>query len=157
MTWFPQPASFCVFLSFHLSYILTFFITGLSLILQEAGRVAGLALMRQFGWKADLRKPDLEVMNIYLSFCTAALPPVHASHGSLSHKSHICMDPAAKQCRKCLPQTGVPLPPPKKSSTVMLQRHCALHEGDTSLSGDATGGFVGLLGLYLSFIGNQCI
>ncbi|NP_001012108.2 THUMP domain-containing protein 2 isoform 2 [Rattus norvegicus] len=27
---------------------------------QEAGRVAGLALMRQFGWKADLRKPDLE-------------------------------------------------------------------------------------------------
>ncbi|XP_076798467.1 U6 snRNA (guanine-N(2))-methyltransferase THUMPD2 isoform X3 [Arvicanthis niloticus] len=28
---------------------------------QEAGRVTGLALMRQFGWKADLRNPNLEI------------------------------------------------------------------------------------------------
>ncbi|XP_028620948.1 THUMP domain-containing protein 2 [Grammomys surdaster] len=33
---------------------------------QEAGRVIGLALMRQFGWKADLRNPNLEIF-IHLS------------------------------------------------------------------------------------------
>ncbi|XP_006839522.1 PREDICTED: THUMP domain-containing protein 2-like [Chrysochloris asiatica] len=28
---------------------------------QEVGRVIGIALMKQFGWKADLRNPDLEI------------------------------------------------------------------------------------------------
>ncbi|XP_062934183.1 THUMP domain-containing protein 2 isoform X2 [Cynocephalus volans] len=28
---------------------------------QEAGRVIGIALMKQFGWKADLRNPNLEI------------------------------------------------------------------------------------------------
>lgn len=30
--------------------------------LQEIGRAVGIALMKQFGWQADLRDPDLEVM-----------------------------------------------------------------------------------------------
>ncbi|XP_061067148.1 THUMP domain-containing protein 2 isoform X4 [Eubalaena glacialis] len=33
---------------------------------QEVGRVIGIALMKQFGWKADLRNPDLEIF-IHLS------------------------------------------------------------------------------------------
>ena len=32
---------------------------------QEVGRVIGIALMKQFGWKADLRNPNLEVMNVH--------------------------------------------------------------------------------------------
>ncbi|ELK36107.1 THUMP domain-containing protein 2 [Myotis davidii] len=28
---------------------------------QEAGRIIGIALMKQFGWKADLRNPNLEI------------------------------------------------------------------------------------------------
>ncbi|XP_058524012.1 THUMP domain-containing protein 2 isoform X2 [Ochotona princeps] len=34
---------------------------GKAVTAQEVGRVIGVALMRQFGWKADLRNPDLEV------------------------------------------------------------------------------------------------
>lgn len=30
--------------------------------LQEIGRAIGIALMKQFGWRADLRNPDLEVV-----------------------------------------------------------------------------------------------
>ncbi|XP_021495670.1 THUMP domain-containing protein 2 isoform X3 [Meriones unguiculatus] len=33
---------------------------------QEVGRVIGIALMRQFGWKADLRNPNLEIF-VHLS------------------------------------------------------------------------------------------
>lgn len=33
---------------------------------QEVGRVIGIALMKQFGWKADLRNPNLEIF-IHLS------------------------------------------------------------------------------------------
>ncbi|XP_038968071.1 THUMP domain-containing protein 2 isoform X5 [Rattus norvegicus] len=42
---------------------------------QEAGRVAGLALMRQFGWKADLRKPDLEIfMHLSDAYSVVGIP-----------------------------------------------------------------------------------
>nr|XP_017196297.1 THUMP domain-containing protein 2 isoform X4 [Oryctolagus cuniculus] len=34
---------------------------GKAVTAQEVGRVIGIALMRQFGWKADLRDPNLEV------------------------------------------------------------------------------------------------
>lgn len=35
------------------------------MLFQEVGRIIGIALMKQFGWKADLRNPNLEVMNVY--------------------------------------------------------------------------------------------
>ncbi|KAM5293010.1 U6 snRNA (guanine-N(2))-methyltransferase THUMPD2 [Ctenodactylus gundi] len=34
---------------------------GKAVTAQEVGRVIGIALMKQFGWKADLKNPDLEV------------------------------------------------------------------------------------------------
>ncbi|XP_055395868.1 THUMP domain-containing protein 2 isoform X3 [Bubalus kerabau] len=37
-----------------------------TLTAQEVGRVIGIALMKQFGWKADLRNPNLEIF-IHLS------------------------------------------------------------------------------------------
>ncbi|XP_067559279.1 THUMP domain-containing protein 2 isoform X4 [Pseudorca crassidens] len=42
---------------------------------QEVGRVIGIALMKQFGWKADLRNPDLEIF-IHLSdiYCVVGIP-----------------------------------------------------------------------------------
>lgn len=55
----------------------------------------GLALMRQFGWKADLRNPNIEVMNIHLSFYTTAPPPSQTFHGSLSYKDHCLPGPSS--------------------------------------------------------------
>ncbi|XP_060025865.1 THUMP domain-containing protein 2 isoform X2 [Lagenorhynchus albirostris] len=42
---------------------------------QEVGRVIGIALMKQFGWKADLRNPNLEIF-IHLSdiYCVVGIP-----------------------------------------------------------------------------------
>ncbi|KAM6278907.1 U6 snRNA (guanine-N(2))-methyltransferase THUMPD2 isoform 3-T3 [Porphyrio hochstetteri] len=34
---------------------------------QEIGRAIGIALMKQFGWRADLRDPDLEVIFVHLN------------------------------------------------------------------------------------------
>lgn len=39
--------------------------------------MVGIALMRKFGWKANLRNPHLEVMNIHLDFYTTASSPFH--------------------------------------------------------------------------------
>lgn len=58
--------------------------------LQEIGRALGIALMKQFGWRADLRDPNLEVVVLvcqvaccrfqncprYLLFCS--LLPLHS-------------------------------------------------------------------------------
>ncbi|XP_021073964.1 THUMP domain-containing protein 2 [Mus pahari] len=42
---------------------------------QEAGRVIGLALMRQFGWKADLRNPDIEIfMHLSDAYSVVGIP-----------------------------------------------------------------------------------
>lgn len=30
-------------------------------LFQEVGKIIGIALMKSFGWKADLRNPDIEV------------------------------------------------------------------------------------------------
>ncbi|XP_024609379.1 THUMP domain-containing protein 2 isoform X1 [Neophocaena asiaeorientalis asiaeorientalis] len=42
---------------------------------QEVGRVIGIALMKQFGWKADLRNPNVEIF-IHLSdiYCVVGIP-----------------------------------------------------------------------------------
>uniref|UniRef100_A0A8D0SL26 U6 snRNA (guanine-N(2))-methyltransferase THUMPD2 n=1 Tax=Sus scrofa TaxID=9823 RepID=A0A8D0SL26_PIG len=37
---------------------------------QEIGRVIGIALKKQFGWKVDLRNPNLEVLNVHFIFNT---------------------------------------------------------------------------------------
>lgn len=42
---------------------------------QEAGRVIGLALMRQFGWKADLRNPNIEIfMHLSDAYSVVGIP-----------------------------------------------------------------------------------
>ncbi|XP_051019394.1 THUMP domain-containing protein 2 [Acomys russatus] len=42
---------------------------------QEIGRVVGIALMRQFGWKADLRNPNLEIfMHLSDAYCVLGIP-----------------------------------------------------------------------------------
>ncbi|KAL6050761.1 hypothetical protein STEG23_015299 [Scotinomys teguina] len=42
---------------------------------QEAGRVVGIALMRKFGWKANLRNPDLEIfMHLSDAYSVVGIP-----------------------------------------------------------------------------------
>jgi len=55
---------FCLHLNLKFSFLV--FLSFFNLLpFQEVGRVIGIALMKQFGWKADLRNPNLEVMNVH--------------------------------------------------------------------------------------------
>ncbi|XP_049551781.1 THUMP domain-containing protein 2 isoform X2 [Orcinus orca] len=53
---------------------------------QEVGRVIGIALMKQFGWKADLRNPNLEIF-IHLSdiYCVVGIPVFRTSKTMLNN------------------------------------------------------------------------
>lgn len=55
---------FCLHLNLKFSFLVVLSFFNL-LPFQEVGRVIGIALMKQFGWKADLRNPNLEVMNVH--------------------------------------------------------------------------------------------
>ncbi|XP_052042425.1 THUMP domain-containing protein 2 isoform X3 [Apodemus sylvaticus] len=53
---------------------------------QEAGRVVGLALMRQFGWKADLRNPNLEIfMHLSDAYSVVGIPLLRAPLASRTY------------------------------------------------------------------------
>ena len=70
--------------------------------LEEIGRAAGIALMKQFGWRADLRDPDLEVVvlvcqmacccfqNCPRSLLVCSLLPLHAGPWPLPCLSFCC-------------------------------------------------------------------
>ncbi|XP_023567028.1 THUMP domain-containing protein 2 isoform X1 [Octodon degus] len=53
---------------------------------QEVGRVIGIALMKQFGWRADLRNPDLEVfVHLNDAYTVAGIPMLRVPLASRSY------------------------------------------------------------------------
>ncbi|KAF1557756.1 THUMP domain-containing protein 2, partial [Eudyptes schlegeli] len=73
---------------------------------QEIGRALGIALMKQFGWRADLRDPDLEVVVLVCQVASSGLPyqpeklllpweavPLQTSGGSCNPKTGFEGDP----------------------------------------------------------------
>uniref|UniRef100_A0A8C9ULZ4 THUMP domain containing 2 n=1 Tax=Spermophilus dauricus TaxID=99837 RepID=A0A8C9ULZ4_SPEDA len=64
---------------------------------QEIGRVIGIALMKQFGWKTDLRTPNLEVMNILFNLYTYDLFLSYFSVVKIHVSSFLCRIPLASR------------------------------------------------------------
>lgn len=76
--------------------------------------MVGIALMRKFGWKTNLRNPHLEVMNIHLDFYTTASSAFHTFQvgltSAIKSMSTWIQQPASLQqpkMQKCLTQTGL--------------------------------------------------
>ncbi|XP_012582751.1 PREDICTED: THUMP domain-containing protein 2 [Condylura cristata] len=59
---------------------------------QEMGRVIGVALMKQFGWKADLRTPSIELHHFYLHHVFS-----HRVIWGVSSGSFLCRIPLASR------------------------------------------------------------